>query len=83
MIIPAVNNQVVALACAPAGTALSVVRADGGQHFQYKMAAMGIYPDEKIEVIDRHGGGAVIVRVKGSRLAIGRGMSEKIKVKVL
>ena len=76
------NQHIVSLAHAPKGAALTVVSANGGQHFQHKISAMGIYPDEKIEILERQNGGAVIVQVKGSRLAIGNGMSRKIKVKI-
>jgi ferrous iron transport protein A len=77
------NQHIVSLACAPVRTSLVVVSANGGQHFQHKISALGIYPDEKVEILERQNGGAVIVRVKGSRLAIGNGMSRKIKVKIL
>ena len=77
------NAPVVSLTFAPAGTPLIVVSASGGREFQRKIAALGIYPDEKLEIVERHSQGALIINVKGTRLAIGHGMSRKIKVKVV
>ncbi len=77
------NSPIVSLASAPAGSTLIVSGTSGGQHFQRKIAALGIYPDEKLEVIERQYRGALIIKVKGTRLAIGREMSKKIKVRVV
>ncbi len=76
------NIPAVSLTFAPAGTELIVVSASGGHEFQRKIAALGIYPDEKLEIVERHGQGALVINVKGSRLAIGHGMSSKIKVRI-
>ena len=76
------NLPAVSLTFAPAGTALIVVSTAGGREFGRKIAAMGIYPDEKLEIVERHGQGALVINVKGTCLAIGYGMSSKIKVKV-
>lgn len=79
----AVNSiPAVSLTFAPAGTPLVVVSTAGGCEFERKIAALGIYPDEKLEIVERHGQGALVINVKGSRLAIGHGMSSKIKVRV-
>jgi len=77
------NLPAVSLTFAPAGTPLLVVSTAGGREFERKIAALGIYPDEKLEIVERHGRGALVINVKGSRLAIGHGMSSKIKVRVL
>ena len=77
------NSPIISLAFAPAGSTLIVCGTSGGQHFQRKIAALGIYPDEKLEIIERQYRGALIIKVKGTRLAIGHGMSKKIKVKIV
>ena len=77
------NLPAVSLTHAPAGTALAVVSTSGGCEFQRKIAALGIFPDERLQIVERHGQGALVINVKGSRLAIGHGMSSKIKVRVL
>ncbi|MDD5699160.1 MAG: FeoA family protein [Victivallaceae bacterium] len=77
------DSPVISLFLAPAATMLRVVGTSGGCEFQRKIAALGIYPDEQLEIVERHCQGALIIRVKGARLAIGQGMSRKIKVKVI
>ncbi|MCK4767736.1 MAG: ferrous iron transport protein A [Desulfobacula sp.] len=76
------NLPLVSLSFAPVGTALKVISTSGGREFQRKIASLGIYPNEEIEIVERHSQGALVIKVKGSRLAIGQGMSRKIKVKV-
>ncbi|MFA6717399.1 MAG: FeoA family protein [Victivallales bacterium] len=77
------NSPVLSLTSAPAGAELVVLNAFGGCEFQRKIAALGIYPGEKLEVVERGNCGGLIIKVKGSRLAMGQGMCEKIKVKVV
>ncbi len=77
------NSPIVSLTFAPAGSTLIVVSTSGGREFQRKIAALGIYPDEELEIVERHSQGALVINVKGTRLAIGHGMSRKIKVKVV
>lgn len=77
------NSPLVSLSFAPAGTALKVINTSGGREFQRKIASLGIYPDEEIEIVERHGQGALVIKVKGTRLAVGQGMSKKIKIKVI
>ena len=77
------NSPIISLTFAPAETALVVVSTSGGYEFQRKIASLGIYPDEQLEIVERHSQGALVIKVKGSRLAIGHGMSRKIKVKVV
>ena len=77
------NSPIISLTFAPVETALVVVSTSGGYEFQRKIASLGIYPDEQLEIVERHSRGALVIKVKGSRLAIGHGMSRKIKVKVV
>ena len=80
--IAAASSHIVSLTHAPANTPLTVYSTKGGHNFQRKIASMGIYPNENIEILERNPGGAMIIKVKGTRLAIGHGMSCKIKVKI-
>ena len=58
-----------------------IVSLNGGKNFVQRMAEMGMYPDSPVEVLEvMNGGGPVRVSVKGSQLAIGRGMAAKIMV---
>lgn len=77
------NSSVLSLNSAPAGSELVVLNAFGGHEFQRKIASLGIYPGERLEIVEHRNCGGLIIKVKGSRLALGHGMCEKIKVKVV
>lgn len=53
----------------------------GGRAFQQRMVSMGIRVGTELEVL-RGSSGPVLVGVGESRLALGRGMAEKIMVNV-
>ena len=77
------NSPTVSLTFAPAETKLLVVSISGGREFQRKIASLGIYSGEILKIAERHSRGALVINVKGTRLAIGQGMSKQIKVKVV
>ena len=53
----------------------------GGIGINSRLHAIGIVPDEIISVISQSGGGPMTVLVKGIRIALGRGISQKIIIK--
>ena len=60
-----------------------IAEVSGGPDLQTKLRAMGLYAGKKI--VKRSGeksGGPVLVEVMGTRVALGRGMAEKVSVKV-
>ncbi len=63
------------------GEKVRVERFLGGSKMQQRLAAMGIFPGEELEVINNCG--PVIVSVKGTRLALGQGLAQKILVSPL
>ena len=68
-----------ALSLAPEGCAAVVKNIAGGRMATAKLADMGIIPGTAIQVSCNRGG-PVIVMVKGSRLCLGKGMADKVKV---
>jgi ferrous iron transport protein A len=50
----------------------------GGIGINSHLHAIGIVPDEVISVINKSNGGPITVLVKGVRIALGRGISQKI-----
>ncbi|MGC9329190.1 MAG: FeoA family protein [Candidatus Hinthialibacter sp.] len=52
---------------------------NGGRELRSRLADMGLLPGMEVRVI-RNTGGPFIIAVKDSRLAIGRGMAQKIFV---
>lgn len=56
---------------------------EGGDFFRNKLSAMGISKGAKIKKITGHFmGGPVLIKVKNTEIAVGRGMAEKIIVEV-
>ncbi len=56
---------------------------EGGNVFRNKLSSMGISEGAKIKKITGHFmGGPVIIKVKNAKIAVGRGMAEKIIVEI-
>jgi ferrous iron transport protein A len=57
-----------------------VVALTGGRQFKNRLNSMGLLPGEPIRIIRNSGSGPLVLEVKGSRLAVGRGEGAKILV---
>lgn len=68
------------LSKAEKGERLIVCGCHGGDELQRRLVDMGLNPGVEIEVLGCNEG-PVVVACRGSRLALGRGMSDKIMVK--
>ncbi len=62
------------------GKEVTLIDIAGGRGIRSKLYSMGLVPGVNLRVLNRSGSGPVIIAVKNSRLAIGRGMAEKIIV---
>ncbi len=69
----------VSLAMVEAGTMVRLVSVQGGRELRSRLADMGLVPGMELRVI-RNTGGPFIIAIKESRLALGRGMAQKILV---
>lgn len=69
------------LSQATPGSVVHIERVDAGQSLKNRLASMGILTDQPIEIIRNDFQGQVVVGVKGVRLVLGRGISQKIKVR--
>ena len=68
------------LAMTKAGETVLVRDVAGCKHKQGRLASMGLRPGDRVEIINNTGGGRVILGLGSTRLAIGRGMANKIMV---
>ena len=60
---------------------IGVVRGlDGGSHFLSRMASLGFTPGVQVKMVQNYGHGAVIVSLRGTRVALGRGEAFKVGV---
>jgi ferrous iron transport protein A len=65
---------------AKTGNRLKVTCIEGGRKLCARMAAMGIYPGAEVELLCAGCGSPCLIRVHGSTLSLGAGISEKILV---
>jgi ferrous iron transport protein A len=55
----------------------------GGHDFAARVAVLGFTIGEKVTILQNCGNGPVLVGVRGSRIALGRGEARKILVKLV
>lgn len=59
---------------------LKIINIVGGRNVKQRLSALGLYPGSVIKMITNDFGGPLIVEVNNSKIAIGRGMAQKILV---
>ena len=71
------------LSTAMEGRCYTLVGFDAGQRLRERICSMGLNSGAVITVISNSGHGPIGVKVKRTRLGIGRGMAEKIRVRAV
>jgi len=71
------------LSMAKEGSLVRVVNVISGRGLMLRLAELGITPGSIIRVIKVFGSGPILLDVRGSRIALGRGMAMKIIVEVI
>jgi ferrous iron transport protein A len=74
------DESVVSLSETKIGQTVRLVRVEAGHGLKHRLAAMGLLPNTKIKLLRNEGKGQLIISVKGTKVVLGRGMSEKIMV---
>lgn len=74
------RRPVIPLSFAVAGEEVVIERLAGGRQVQQRLADMGLMPGTAVEVIKASGPGPIIVALRGSRIALGYGLSNKVLV---
>ena len=62
------------------GANVTVVAIRGGRGIRRRLTTMGLMPGAKITVLLNGGRGPFVVIIKNSRMALGRGIADKIMV---
>lgn len=57
-----------------------VVRIIGGQSACKRLNELGFVPGTEVKVVNKISSGPVMIQVKGSKLALGRGLANKVEV---
>jgi len=63
------------------GSKVTVTKIDSGRGLKGRLAELGIYPGEIVQIIKNSKRGPMLVLVKNSTYMLGRGMAQKIFVK--
>ena len=75
-----VDKQLRPLSMAAAGETVTIARIDAGQGLNSRLAAMGLFANTHLTIVNNSHPGPFVVMVKGSRVMLGRGMAHKIMV---
>ena len=70
------------LSSIPAGQTVQMARIDAGRRLKHRLTELGLTPGVKVTIVQNNGGPILII-VRGSRIAIGREMANKIQVILL
>ena len=73
-------NALMPLSMASPGEEVRLVGIRGGWGIRRRLADMGLTPGEKVWVVQSGPSGPLLIAVRDSRLALGRGMAHKIMV---
>lgn len=68
------------LSSVQSGESVQIRRMDGGHQFLSRLASLGFTPGARLQVIQNYGHGPIIVRLRDTRVALGRGEAKKILV---
>ena len=74
-------SQDMPLAMATPGELVTVTEVRAGGGLQRRLADMGLTPGVQIKVISSQTPGPVLIDLRGSRVALGWGIAQKIAVK--
>lgn len=57
-----------------------ITRIIGGQSACKRLNELGLVPGVQVELVNRISSGPVMIRVKGSKLALGKGLAQKVEI---
>ena len=62
------------------GQTVNIIRIDGGRDLRSRLTTMGLLPKTRIKVVRNGKSGPFVISVKNSKMALGRGIVDKIMV---
>jgi ferrous iron transport protein A len=77
------SSDEVSLSAVRGGESVHVRAITGGQHVLSRLASLGFTPGVRLTVIQNRGNGPLIVALRDTRVALGRGEAAKILVERL
>jgi ferrous iron transport protein A len=80
---PLMTKNSVSLSAIRTGESVRIQRMQGGHHFLSRLASLGFTPGARLKVVQNFGHGPLIVALRETRVALGRGEACKILVERL
>jgi ferrous iron transport protein A len=77
------NEKMKAVSDLPAGGRGVVRLLRGGKDFTHRMVTLGFTPGVEVTVFQNYGRGPILVTVRDTHIALGRGEALKVQVEVL
>jgi ferrous iron transport protein A len=62
------------------GQTVNIIRIDGGRGMRVRLTTMGLLPRTQVTVVHNGRSGPFVISVKNSKMALGRGVVDKIIV---
>ena len=62
------------------GESAQIIKMQGGHHFLSRLASLGFTPGARLKMVQNYGHGPLIVKLRDTRVALGRGEAETILV---
>jgi Fe2+ transport system protein FeoA len=69
----------ISLTMAPSGQNLRLINVHGGKRLMHRLAELGLTPGVEMMIV-QDSGGPILVSVRNSRIALGRGIAHKLDV---
>jgi len=63
------------------GRFVSIANINAGRGLRMRLTAMGLRPGTRIQVLRNGKSGPIVVSIKNTRMALGRGVADKIMAK--
>lgn len=79
----ATTHNGLSLSAIQIGESARIRAVEGGHHFLSRLASLGFTPGARIKVVQNYGRGPIIVVLRDTRIALGRGEANKIRVERL
>jgi ferrous iron transport protein A len=76
----AIAENSVSLSAVRSGQSVRIQKMQGGHHFLSRLASLGFTPGARLKVVQNYGHGPIIVNLRDTRVALGRGEAGKILV---
>ena len=76
-------ERIVPLSAVAPGQRARLVRIEAGRHAVHRLSELGLTPGVELEVFHPNGSGPLLLAVRDTRLAIGRGVADRVMVELI